>query len=59
LLLSTGVVLGDIVVALAEVLRGEPLMASLYKYLYAGLVLGGVALFYWRALNAGPKEGAI
>gem|GEM_PF-3429791 len=34
-------------------------MASLLKYLYAGLVLGGVALFYWRELNAGPKEGAI
>ena len=59
LLLSTGVVLGDIVVALAHVLGGQPLMASLLKYLYAGLVLGGVALFYWRELNAGPKEGAI
>jgi hypothetical protein len=34
-------------------------MASLLKYLYAGLVLGGVALFYWRELTAGPKEGTI
>jgi hypothetical protein len=47
------------VVALAHVLGGQPLMASLLKYLYAGLVLGGVALFYWRELTAGPKEGTI
>ena len=59
LLLSTGVVLGDVVVALAEVLGGQPLMASLFKYAYAGLVLGAVALFYWRALVQGSTEGSI